>query len=205
MTDVSPQNTIFGFTDRYNAIACPLFDGRWIVSDIGSRWHKTWKLFSSNALSISLLKGSLLWHSLYSEALCLEVVSRLVLWFSGSEVILQEGLQILKGGPLLGVPLPALEHELMQGAGAVLRAGHPVTTLYLLQDFPVVHAWGTNAKHVFFNWKKGALKFLCDAMLYFIRGAVVAQWLESQSLSTSRKWRWGSKWTVLSSTLINHN
>lgn len=135
MTDVSPQNTIFGFTDRNNAIACPLFDGRWIVSDIGSRWHKTWKLVSSNALAISLLKGSL-----YSGALCLEVVPGLVLWFSGSEVILQEGLQILKGGPLLGVPLPALEHELMQGAGTVLRAGHPVTTLYLLQDFPVVHA-----------------------------------------------------------------
>lgn len=141
MSDVSPQNTIFGFTDGYNAIACPLFDGRWIVSDIGSlRWHKTWKLFFSDALSISLLKGSLLWHSLYSGAMRLEVVPRLVLWFGGSEVILQEGLQILKGGPLLGVPLPALEHELMQGAGTVLGAGHPVTTLYLLQDFPVVHA-----------------------------------------------------------------
>jgi len=111
------------------------------VSDIGSlRWHKTWKLFLSNALSISLLKGSLLWHSLYSGAMCLEVVPGLVLWFSGSEVILQEGLQILKGRPLLGVPFPALEHELMQGAGTVLGAGHPVTTLYLLQDFPVVHA-----------------------------------------------------------------
>lgn len=145
------------------------FNGRWIVSDIGSRWHKTWKLFSSNAQSFE--GQSVVAYTLWSGAPCLEVVPGLVLWFGGSEVILQEGLQILKGGPLLGVPLPALEHELVQGAGTVLGAGHPVTTLDLLQDFSVVHAWGTNAKHVLFNWKKtswGALKFLYDAELHFI-------------------------------------
>lgn len=70
----------------------------------------------------------------------LEVVPRLVLWFGGSEVIFEESLQVLKGGPLLGVSLPALKHELVQGAGTVLRAGHPVTTLHLLKHFSVVHA-----------------------------------------------------------------
>uniref|UniRef100_W5NNA8 Uncharacterized protein n=1 Tax=Lepisosteus oculatus TaxID=7918 RepID=W5NNA8_LEPOC len=69
-----------------------------------------------------------------------EVVPGLVLGLGGCEVILQEGLQVLEGGALLGVLLPALHHELVQGAGAVLRAGHPVATLHLLQHLPVVHA-----------------------------------------------------------------
>lgn len=108
------------------------------------QWKMNWVEMAQN-LEAFLIKRSVFFEGQsvvahYTGALCLEVVPGLVLWFSGSEVILQEGLQILKGGPLFRVPLPALEHELMQGAGTVLRARHPVTTLHLLQDFPVVHA-----------------------------------------------------------------
>lgn len=111
-------------------------NGRWIVSDIGVEMaQKLEALIIKRSFKLSLLKGSLLWRSAR-----LEVVPWLVLWFGGSEVIFKESLQVLEGGPLLGVSLPALKHELMQGAGAVLRAGHPVTTLHLLKHFPVVHA-----------------------------------------------------------------
>lgn len=71
----------------------------------------------------------------------LEVVSRLVLRLGGCEVVLQEGLQVLEGGPLLRVFLPALQHELVQRDGAVLGAGHPVASIHLFQHLAVVHAW----------------------------------------------------------------
>lgn len=71
----------------------------------------------------------------------LEVVPGLVLRLSGREVVLQEGLQVLKGGPLLCVLLPALQHQLMQRDGAVLGARHPVAPFHLLQYLTVVHAW----------------------------------------------------------------
>lgn len=70
----------------------------------------------------------------------LEVVSGLVLRLGGCEVVLQEGLQVLEGGPLLCVLLPALQHQLMQRDGAVLGARHPVASLHLLQNLAVVHA-----------------------------------------------------------------
>lgn len=75
------------------------------------------------------------------RALCLEVVPWLVLRLRGREVVLQEGLQVLEGGPLLGVLLPALHHELVEGDGAVLGTGHPVASLHLLQHLPVVHPY----------------------------------------------------------------
>lgn len=70
-----------------------------------------------------------------------EIIPWLVLRLSGSEVVLQKGLQVLEGGPLLGVLLPALHHQLVQGRGAVLRARHPVASLHLLQHLAVVHAY----------------------------------------------------------------
>lgn len=42
--------------------------------------------------------------------LCLEVVPRLVLRLSGCKVVLQESLQVLKGGPLFSISFPALQH-----------------------------------------------------------------------------------------------
>lgn len=75
-----------------------------------------------------------------SMAVALEVLTRLILGLCGGEVVFQEALQILKGGTLLGVLFPTVDHELMQRDGAVLRAGHPVATLHLFQHLPVVHA-----------------------------------------------------------------
>lgn len=92
------------------------------------------------------LRGSLWWkgHEMTWDegGGASEIIPRLVLRLSGCEVVLQKGLQILKGGPLLWVLLPALHHELVQGGGAVLRARHPVASLHLLQNLAVVHAWG---------------------------------------------------------------
>lgn len=84
---------------------------------------------------------------------CSEIIPWLVLRLSGSEVVLQKGLQILKGGPLLRVLLPALHHQLVQRRGAVLRARHPVAPLHLLQHLPVIHAcrWEKKTKHCFFR------------------------------------------------------
>lgn len=79
---------------------------------------------------------------------CSEIIPRLILGLGGSEVVLQKGLQVLKGWPLLGVLLPALHHELMQGRGAVLWAWHPIAALHLLQHLAVVHAWTSENKRV---------------------------------------------------------
>lgn len=59
---------------------------------------------------------------LWKEAACwfrtrltaLQVVSRLVLWLGGGEVVLQEGLDVLESGSLVRVLLPAQMHHLMQ-------------------------------------------------------------------------------------------
>lgn len=67
------------------------------------------------------------------------VVPRLVLGLGGSEIVLEEGLEVLEGGALLGLPLPALHHQLMQGRGAAPRALHAVPPLHLLQHLSVVH------------------------------------------------------------------
>lgn len=82
-----------------------------------------------------------LWNDMRWRQRCSEIITRLVLRLSGSEVVLQKGLQVLEGGPLLWVFLPALHHQLMQGRWAVLRARHPVASLHLLQHLAVVHAW----------------------------------------------------------------
>lgn len=70
----------------------------------------------------------------------LQVVSGLVLWLSGSEVVFQKGLDILKRWSLVRVFFPAQMHHLMQWLRAPLRTRHPVPPLHLLQDLPVYHA-----------------------------------------------------------------
>lgn len=69
-----------------------------------------------------------------------QVFSGLVLRLRGREVILQEGLQVLKGVPLVGLAPPALHHQFMERGGAARGAGHPVAPLHLLQHLTVVHA-----------------------------------------------------------------
>ncbi|TNN85770.1 hypothetical protein EYF80_004017 [Liparis tanakae] len=61
------------------------------------------------------------------------VFSGLVLRLCGREVILQEGLQVLKGVPLISLSLPALHHQFMERGGAARGTGHPVAPLHLLQ------------------------------------------------------------------------
>lgn len=71
----------------------------------------------------------------------LQVLPWLVLGLCGGEVILQEALQVLEGGPLLGLLPPAGQHQLVHGFGALGRARHPVATLHLVQHLPVHHTW----------------------------------------------------------------
>lgn len=71
----------------------------------------------------------------------LQVVSGLVLRLGGSEVVLQEGLDVLESGSLVRVFLPAQTHHLVQRLGTALRTWHPVTPLHLLQNLPVHHAY----------------------------------------------------------------
>lgn len=69
-----------------------------------------------------------------------QVFSGLILRLCGGEVILQEGLQVLKSVPLVGLPPPALQHQFMERGGAARGTGHPVASLHLLQYFTIVHA-----------------------------------------------------------------
>lgn len=69
-----------------------------------------------------------------------QVFSRLVLRLGGGEVVLQEGLEVLKSVPLIGLPPPALQHQFMERAGAARGTGHPVAPLHLLKHFAIVHA-----------------------------------------------------------------
>lgn len=71
----------------------------------------------------------------------LQVVSRLVLRLGGGKIVLQEGLDVLKSGPLVRVFLPAQAHHLMQRLRTSLRTWHPVSSLNLLQYLPVHHAY----------------------------------------------------------------
>lgn len=69
-----------------------------------------------------------------------QVFSGLVLRLGGREVVLQEGLQVLEGVSLVGLPPPALQHQFMERGRAAVGAGHPVAPLHLLQHLTVVHA-----------------------------------------------------------------
>lgn len=88
-----------------------------------------------------VVSRALFLSSTLSPATALQVLSRLVLGLSGGEVVFQEALQVLKGGPLLGVLPPAGQHEVVEGLRALSWTGHPVTTLNLVQHLPIHHAW----------------------------------------------------------------
>ncbi|KAA8585918.1 hypothetical protein FQN60_007487 [Etheostoma spectabile] len=68
----------------------------------------------------------------------LEVFSGLVLRLCGGEVILQEGLQVLKSVPLISLTPPALQHQFMERGGAARGTGHPVASLHLLQHLTLI-------------------------------------------------------------------
>lgn len=78
----------------------------------------------------------------------LQVIPRLVLRLRGGEVILQEALQVLEGGPLLGLLSPAGQHQLMQRFWAVCWAWHPVAPLHLIQHLPVHHTWAGRKRQI---------------------------------------------------------
>lgn len=88
------------------------------------------------SLSVSLF-ACLLFHS--CPVSISQVVSRLILRLCASEVILQEGLQVLKRVPLIRLPPPALQHEFVERGRAAGGTGHPVTPLHLFQHLTVVH------------------------------------------------------------------
>lgn len=62
-------------------------------------WEPSWWLIST------------WWWVSGSHRGSLQVVSGLVLWLSGGEVVLQEGLDVLKSGPLVWLFLPAEPHH----------------------------------------------------------------------------------------------
>lgn len=53
----------------------------------------------------------------------------LVLALGGGIEVLQNTLDILEGGPLLGAVLPAAGHDVVKLLGAVLWSRHPVSVL----------------------------------------------------------------------------
>lgn len=83
------------------------------------------------------------WWVSGSRRRSLQVVSGLVLWLSGGEVVLQEGLDVFESGPLVWIFLPAEPHHFVQRLRAALRTRHPVAPLHLLQHLSVHHAWKT--------------------------------------------------------------
>lgn len=83
------------------------------------------------------------WWVSGSRRRSLQVVSGLVLWLSGGEVVLQEGLDVFESGPLVWLLLPAEMHHFVQRLRAALRTRHPVAPLHLLQHLSVHHAWKT--------------------------------------------------------------
>ncbi len=122
-----------------------------------SHWHSLmsesyWLYPDSSRLSAPLycthIPSHILVHALWSRCTCsvlhmhdactfpcsaqLQVLPWLVLRLRGGEVILQEALQVLKGGPLLGLFSPAGQHQVMQGFRALCWARHPVATLHLV-------------------------------------------------------------------------
>jgi len=92
--------------------------------------------------SVSVVRFLFVRSSLHIGPTCVwsQVFSGLVLRLCGREVILQEGLQVLKGVPLISLSPPALHHQFMERGGAARGTGHPVAPLHLLQHLAVVHA-----------------------------------------------------------------
>lgn len=71
----------------------------------------------------------------------LEVVAWLVLWLCRCKVVFQKGLDVLECRSLVRFLLPALPHHLVKRLGAALGAGHPVTSIHLLEYLAVHHTW----------------------------------------------------------------
>lgn len=114
-----------------------------VVWDPGSQL--TLPVSRSSAPSLSpLLHGGVVVVGRPCARALLQVVPGLVLRLGGREVVLQEGLEVLEGGPLVRLLLPADPHHLVQGVGAARGAGHPVAALHLLQNLPVHHAYRTH-------------------------------------------------------------
>lgn len=77
------------------------------------------------------------------------------------EEVLKFPLEGLEGGPLQGILVPALEHDVVEGRGTVLRTRHAVTVLDLMEDLGVGHSY--NLKRTF-NFSVGTIT--CTAWLY---------------------------------------
>lgn len=69
----------------------------------------------------------------------LQVVPWLVLRLCGCKVVFQKGLNVFKGWPFIRLLLPAQQHHLMKRLGTALRAGHAVSSLYLLKNLSIHH------------------------------------------------------------------
>lgn len=66
---------------------------------------------------------------------------RLILLLRGSVKVLKDRLQVLKGRPLLGLVSPALQDDIVEFAGAHVRAGHAVAPLQVANHLGVGHPW----------------------------------------------------------------
>lgn len=98
----------------------------------------------------------------------LQVVSGLVLWLSGGEIVLQEGLNVLESGPLVWLFLPAEPHHFVQRIRAALRTRHPVAPFHLLQHLSVYHACRHRRDEISFA-VEGNHHHICQTLLFTLR------------------------------------
>lgn len=67
---------------------------------------------------------------------------------AGDEEVIEEGEQVLEGGPLVRIAVPAVEHFSVDALRTVLGTRHPVPLLHLLNHFPILHALTTKTLFV---------------------------------------------------------
>lgn len=93
-------------------------------------------LFSSGAVEMTVsFRKRLFWFLFFPSGL------HLVGPLRGDEEVVQGVLQVLEGGPLLGLLLPAGHHQLVQLRGAALRTRHAVEVIQLPDHLWVGHPW----------------------------------------------------------------
>ena len=65
----------------------------------------------------------------------------LVCSLRGDKEVVEGVLEVLEGGPLLGLLLPAAHHEVVQLLGAALGTRHAVELIQLADHLRVGHPW----------------------------------------------------------------
>lgn len=85
----------------------------------------------------------------------------LVLALCGRVEILQDAPQVIEGGPILGLVLPAIQHDFIEFSGTRLQALHSIALLQGTDHLRVGHPWKKQAEQSqnLYNWADKAIKF----------------------------------------------